>query len=51
LLCLCDAAKANGVELLYDNIAIDNLAIKLFLKVGFCEEYRTDEIVMLKKVL
>ena len=51
LLLLCDAAKANGVEILYDDIAIDNPAIKLFLKVGFCEEYRTDEIIMLKKVL
>lgn len=51
LLLLCDAAKANGVEIIYDDIAIDNPAIKLFLKVGFCEEYRTDEIIMLKKVL
>ena len=51
LLLLCDAAKAKGVEILYDDIAIDNPAIKLFLKVGFCEEYRTDEIIMLKKVL
>ena len=51
LLLLCEAAKANGVEILYDNIAIDNQAIKLFLKIGFYEEYRTDEIIMLKKEL
>ena len=51
LLLLCEAAKANGVEILYDNIAIDNPAIKLFLKTGFYEEYRTDEIIMLKKEL
>jgi RimJ/RimL family protein N-acetyltransferase len=51
LLLLCDAAKANGVEKLYDDIAIDNPATKLFLKVGFYEEYRTDEIIMLKKEL
>ena len=51
LLFLCEAAKANGVEILYDNIAIDNPAIKLFLKVGFYEEYRTDEIIILKKEL
>ena len=51
LLLLCEAAKVNGVEVLYDNIAIDNPAIKLFLKVGFYEEYRTNEIIMLKKVL
>lgn len=51
LLRLCEAAKDNGVEILYDNIAIDNPAIKLFLKTGFYEEYRTDEIIMLKKEL
>ena len=51
LLMLCEAAKANDVEILYDDIAIDNPAIKLFLKLGFHEEYRTDEIIMLKKEL
>ena len=51
LLLLCDAAKVNGVETLYDDIAIDNPAIKLFRKVGFYEEYRTDEVIMLKKEL
>lgn len=48
---LCEAAKANRVQTLYDDIAIDNPAIKLFLKTGFVEEYRTDEIIMLKKDL
>ena len=48
---LCDVAKTNGIATLYDNIAIDNPAIKLFLKVGFYEENRTDEIIMLKKEL
>lgn len=51
LLMLCEAARENGVSILYDNIAIDNPAIKLFLKVGFGEKYRTDEIIMLKKEL
>ena len=51
LLLLCEAAKEHGIAVLYDNIAIDNPAIKLFLKVGFYEEYRTDEIIMLKKEL
>ena len=51
LLLLCEAAKESGVTVLHDNIAIDNPAIKLFLKVGFYEEYRTDEIIMLKKEL
>lgn len=48
---LCKAAKLNGLEFLYDDIAIENPAINLFLKVGFIEEYRTDEIIMLKKAL
>lgn len=51
LLLLCDAAKENGIDILYDDIAIDNPAIHLFLQAGFCEEYRTDEIIMLKKEL
>ena len=48
---LCNAAKNNGIEVLYDDIAIDNPAIDLFLKNGFREEYRTNEIIMLKKEL
>ncbi len=48
---LCSAAKQNGVKILYDDIAIDNPAITMFLKHGFVEEYRTDEIIMLKKEL
>ena len=48
---LCEVAKAEGIEALYDNIAIDNPAISLFLKMDFVEEYRTDEFIMLKKRL
>lgn len=48
---LCEAAKANGVRVLYDDIAIDNAAIKMFLGSGFYEEYRTEDIIMLKKEL
>ena len=48
---LCEAAKMNGVDVLRDDIAIDNPAVDLFLKAGFTEEYRTDEIIMLKKDL
>ena len=48
---LCDAAAEHGIAELYDNIAIDNPGISLFLKAGFTEEYRTDEIIMLKKDL
>ena len=48
---LCNAAKQNGIKLLYDDIAIDNPAVTVFLKNGFVEEYRTSEIIMLKKEL
>ena len=36
---------------LYDDIAIDNPAAALFLKHGFEEEFRTEEIIMLRKIL
>ena len=48
---LCDEAKRNGVSILYDDIAIDNPSISIFLKAGFKEQYRTDSIVLLKKDL
>ena len=48
---LCTAAKGNGITALYDDIAIDNTAIRLFLKQGFYEKYRTKEKIVLKKDL
>ena len=48
---LCNVAKENGIETLFDDIAIDNPAISMFLKQGFKEEYRTESIVLLKKRL
>ncbi len=48
---LCLAAKENGLQALYDNMAIDNPALSLFLKHGFTEDYRDDDIIMLKKEL
>ena len=48
---LCSAAGESGLTALYDNIAADNPAAALFLKHGFAEEYRTEEIIMLKKEL
>ena len=48
---LCKHAKDENIPELYDNIAIDNPGIHLFLRCGFQEMYRTDEIVMLKKQL
>ena len=48
---LCDAARENGISVLYDDIAIDNTAVRLFLKKGFYEEYRTKEKIVLRKDL
>ena len=48
---LCKEAKLNGIKRIYDNIAIDNPSIKLFERCGFAEEYRTAEIIMLRKDL
>ncbi|MBR2702509.1 MAG: GNAT family N-acetyltransferase [Erysipelotrichaceae bacterium] len=48
---LCEAAKENGIKILYDDIAIDNMAISLFKKQGFFEVNRTDEKIILKKDL
>ena len=48
---LCRVAAENGVDVLYDDIAADNPAISMFLDHGFAEEFRTDEIIMLKKIL
>lgn len=48
---LCCLAKNNGLRSLYDSIALDNSAIKIFLDCGFTEYYRTKDIVMLKKYL
>ncbi|WP_253692608.1 MULTISPECIES: GNAT family N-acetyltransferase [unclassified Treponema] len=51
LMLLCENAKCNGVKEIFDDIAIDNPAIRLFISCGFKEEYRTNEYVMLKKIL
>ncbi len=48
---LCESAKANGVDVLRDDVAVGNPSVGLFLKAGFSEEFRTDMIIMLKKTL
>ena len=48
---LCEAAEKENIPELYDSIAIDNPGIKLFYQCGFQEVYRTEEIIMVKKVL
>ena len=51
LLLLCEAARAHGISVLYDDIAIDNPSVSLFLKCGFAELLRTSEYVLVKKEL
>ena len=48
---LCVAAKENGLSSLYDNIALDNPSLELFLRCGFEEERRNEEFVLLCKRL
>ncbi len=48
---LCAAARANGIRVLHDNIAADNPAVSMFLRSGFVEAWRTEEIIMLRKDL
>ena len=48
---LCERAKEDGVSLLYDDIAIDNPAVGMFLARGFTEERRTAEKIILVKRL
>jgi RimJ/RimL family protein N-acetyltransferase len=48
---LCDAAQARGIRELYDEIAIDNPAITLFLSCGFYEVLRTEDSILIKKEL
>ena len=51
LMLLCEAAKKAGIRALYDDIAIDNSSVRLFLKCGFTEELRTSEYILVKKEL
>ena len=48
---LMEAAKANGVMKLRDNIAADNPSITLFLSMGFAEIWRNEDIIMLERIL
>ena len=48
---LCSAAKENGIEDFYDDIAADNPYWQLFLKNGFVIEDQNNDIIMVKKDL
>lgn len=48
---LCQAAKANGVSRLLDNIAADNPSVSLFRKAGFREIGRNETYILVAKDL
>ena len=48
---LCQAAKANGVDRLCDDIAADNPSVQLFLRAGFREISRNETYVLVEKKL
>ena len=48
---LCQAARANGVPRLLDNIAVDNPSVSLFLKAGFREIDRNETYILVAKDL
>lgn len=48
---LCAVARANGVKLLYDDIAADNPAVEMFLRHGFRVVERTERSILVCKDL
>ena len=48
---LCREARSFGIEELYDDIAIDNTAVRLFISEGFEEVGRTADCIILRKHL
>ncbi len=45
---LCDIAKQNGINSLFDNIALNNPSLSLFLKLGFKICYQNNEFTRVK---
>lgn len=48
---LCRVEKENGITVLYDDIAVDNPSVNMFLNNGFIVDYQTAEIIMVKRAL
>ena len=48
---LIDDAKQKGINELYDEIAIDNPAINLFLKNSFMIVKQNNESIVIKKIV
>ena len=51
LVMLCDAAKAAGIDILYDEIAADNPSVEMFLSHGFEEGGKTPDSIIVRKTL
>ena len=45
---LCEAAKKNGIDCLWDDIAADNSSVAMFINFGFREICRNEEYITLK---
>lgn len=48
---LINEAKKNGINEIYDDIAIDNTSVEMFLKNGFEIDHKTDTYVTVKKAI
>lgn len=48
---LCEAAKENLVDVLFDDIAADNPSVKLFLDCGFKVVCQRSDVITVKKAL
>jgi RimJ/RimL family protein N-acetyltransferase len=46
---ICKIAKENQIQELFDEIAIDNSAINMFLKCGFVEVIRNEKYILIKR--
>lgn len=51
LMLLLDAAKEQGISVIYDNIAADNKAVRLFEQWGFKEIWKNEDFIMLERNL
>ena len=48
---LCECAKENGINVLYDDILLDNPSVHMFLKHGFHIVDKTNECYIVRKYL
>ena len=51
LILLCQAARENGIAVLYNTFEPDDPALPLFERCGFVEDRRTEELIYLRRDL